>query len=118
MYSRLFDWIVQHTNSALDIDGHIHNPQLIGILDIFGFEDMAVNGFEQLFINTTNESLQKLFNDIVFKQEAEEYTREQIEWDQTTFPDNEPCIELLVKRPIGLLPYMDSECSRGLVARL
>lgn len=33
---------------------------------------MESNGFEQLFINTTNESLQKLFNDIIFRAEAEE----------------------------------------------
>lgn len=112
IYSKLFDWIVQHINSALDLDPS-PNPALIGILDIFGFEDMATNGFEQLFINTTNENLQKLFNDMIFKAEAEEYNREQIEWDQTIFPDNDPCIQLLTKKPVGLLRMMDSECSRG-----
>ena len=35
---------------------------------------MATNGFEQVFINTTNEQLQKVFNDLVFEAEAEEST--------------------------------------------
>merc|ERR1719507_513418 len=94
----------------------VGNRGFIGLLDIFGFEDMATNGFEQVFINTTNEQLQKVFNDLVFEAEAEEYTREGIDWDKTCFPDNTPCIELLTKRPIGILRLLDSECSRGFVA--
>ena len=77
---------------------------------------MKVNGFEQLFINTTNEQLQRLFNDIIFKQEAAEYERENIEWDRTAFPDNMPCIELLSKKPHGLLRVLDNECLRGMAA--
>jgi myosin heavy subunit len=115
VYSKLFDWIVMRVNYALDKDDS-DSPAVIGVLDIFGFEDMDNNGFEQLFINTTNEMLQKVFNDIIFKEEAEEYNREQIDWDPSVFPDNDPCIHLLTKRPIGLMPYLDSECARGTVA--
>ena len=114
-FSRLFDWLVQRANKAFDVSAG-QATQFIGILDIFGFEDMTVNGFEQVFINTTNEQLQKVFNDLVFEAEAEEYTREGINWDKTAFPDNTPCIELLTKRPIGILRLLDSECSRGMVA--
>jgi myosin heavy subunit len=115
IYSKLFDWIVMRVNYALDRD-ESENPGVIGVLDIFGFEDMENNGFEQLFINTTNEMLQKVFNDIIFKEEAEEYNREQIDWDPSVFPDNDPCIHLLTKKPTGLMPYLDSECARGTVA--
>ena len=42
---------------------------------------MASNGFEQLCINTTNEVLQQVFNDVVFQAEAAAYTQEEIQWD-------------------------------------
>eukprot|EP00633_Aureoumbra_lagunensis_P006322 CAMPEP_0197311112 /NCGR_PEP_ID=MMETSP0891-20130614/9629_1 /TAXON_ID=44058 ORGANISM="Aureoumbra lagunensis, Strain CCMP1510" /NCGR_SAMPLE_ID=MMETSP0891 /ASSEMBLY_ACC=CAM_ASM_000534 /LENGTH=1392 /DNA_ID=CAMNT_0042797071 /DNA_START=168 /DNA_END=4346 /DNA_ORIENTATION=- len=115
IYSRLFDWLVHRCNQTFDVSSAPEN-QYIGILDIFGFEDMMENTFEQVFINTTNEQLQKVFNDIIFKAEAEEYSREQIEWDKTAFPDNTPCIELLTKRPHGLLRILDAECLRGMSA--
>lgn len=39
-------------------------PRARGLLDVFGFEDMPVNGFEQMFINLTNEWIQNLFNGV------------------------------------------------------
>lgn len=112
LYSRLFDWLVHRANMAFDrLSGK--ETLFIGVLDIFGFEDMKRNGFEQVFINTTNEQLQKVFNDIVFKSEEEEYSREQIDWDKTAFPDNTPCIDLLTKRPQGIFRILDAECLRG-----
>lgn len=62
---------------------------------------MAINGFEQLLINFTNERLQLLFNETTFKMEEQEYIREQIQWDRTDFPDNQPCVDLIEKKPMG-----------------
>lgn len=27
--------------------------------------------------------------------------REQIQWDRTDFPDNQPCVDLIEKKPMG-----------------
>ncbi|KAH8074562.1 hypothetical protein JL721_2129 [Aureococcus anophagefferens] len=65
--------LARQRGAAFGVSGG-KETQFIGVLDIFGFEDMHSNGFEQVFINTTNEMLQKVFNDIIFKSEEGEYT--------------------------------------------
>ena len=87
----------------------------IGVLDIFGFESFETNSFEQLCINYANEKLQNLFNDSTFKREEEEYRAEGIPVADLgdTIPDNQPCLDLIDKRPLGILPLIDEQCLRG-----
>jgi myosin heavy subunit len=69
---------------------------VIGILDIFGFESFDVNSFEQLLINYTNETLQNIFNDYVFKNEAVLYESEGLaEIASVAYRDNSPCCRLM-----------------------
>ncbi|PWZ32837.1 Myosin-17 [Zea mays] len=95
IYSRLFDWIVEKINVSIGQDPN--SKQLIGVLDIYGFESFKVNSFEQLCINYTNEKLQQHFNQHVFKMEQEEYTREEINWSYIEFVDNQDVLDLIEK---------------------
>jgi myosin-15 len=89
--------------------GGTHDAHRISILDIFGFEDLGDNSFEQLCINYANESLQLYFNKHVFKLEQAEYARERLEWTHLEWQDNLNVIHLLAKKPVGILHLLDDE---------
>jgi len=88
----MFTWILNKINRTICQDKPL---PFVGVLDIFGFEDFAVNSFEQFCINYANESLQLHFNQFIFKQEQEEYKKEGIDWESITFQDNQICIDLI-----------------------
>ena len=58
---------------------HKTRKNVMGLLDIYGFEIFGTNGFEQFCINYCNEKLQQLFIELTLKSEQEEYLREGIE---------------------------------------
>ncbi|AQK62951.1 Myosin-12 [Zea mays] len=108
VYSRLFDWIVDKINNSIGQDPDATN--IIGVLDIYGFESFKINSFEQLCINLTNEKLQQHFNQHVFKMEQEEYTREEIDWSYVEFVDNQDVLDLIEKKPGGIIALLDEAC--------
>ncbi|XP_025022571.1 unconventional myosin-IXa isoform X2 [Python bivittatus] len=112
LYSALFDWIVFRINHALlntkDLEESTKTLS-IGVLDIFGFEDYESNSFEQFCINFANERLQHYFNRHIFKLEQEEYRLEGISWHNIDYIDNSGCINLISKKPTGLLHLLDEE---------
>ncbi|KAK9128425.1 hypothetical protein Syun_017222 [Stephania yunnanensis] len=108
VYSRLFDWIVDKINSSIGQDPDA--TSIIGVLDIYGFESFKVNSFEQLCINLTNEKLQQHFNQHVFKMEQEEYTKEEINWSYVEFVDNQDVLDLIEKKPGGIIALLDEAC--------
>ncbi|EYU17957.1 hypothetical protein MIMGU_mgv1a000177mg [Erythranthe guttata] len=108
VYSRLFDWLVDKINNSIGQDPN--SKYLIGVLDIYGFESFKTNSFEQFCINLTNEKLQQHFNQHVFKMEQEEYTREEINWSYIEFIDNQDVLDLIEKKPGGIIALLDEAC--------
>ncbi|XP_050215597.1 myosin-17-like isoform X2 [Mercurialis annua] len=108
LYSRLFDWLVEKINNSIGQDPN--SKQLIGVLDIYGFESFKFNSFEQFCINFTNEKLQQHFNQHVFKMEQEEYTKEEINWSYIEFVDNQDVLDLIEKKPGGIIALLDEAC--------
>uniref|UniRef100_A0A7N6C2Q6 Myosin XVAa n=1 Tax=Anabas testudineus TaxID=64144 RepID=A0A7N6C2Q6_ANATE len=106
LYSLLFHWLTERINAQVYPRQHVTS---ISILDIYGFEDLAFNSFEQLCINYANEYLQFFFNRIIFREEQEEYSREQIPWQDIQFNDNQPCINLIAAKPHGILRILDDQ---------
>ncbi|KAF4373372.1 hypothetical protein F8388_026203, partial [Cannabis sativa] len=108
IYSRLFDWLVDKINNSIGQDAN--SKSLIGVLDIYGFESFKTNSFEQFCINFTNEKLQQHFNQHVFKMEQEEYTKEEIDWSYIEFVDNQDVLDLIEKKPGGIVALLDEAC--------
>ncbi|MCD7467399.1 hypothetical protein HAX54_004819 [Datura stramonium] len=108
IYSRLFDWLVDKINNSIGQDPN--SKSLIGVLDIYGFESFKSNSFEQFCINYTNEKLQQHFNQHMFKMEQEEYTKEEIDWSYIEFVDNQDVLDLIEKKPGGIIALLDEAC--------
>ncbi|CAI7810487.1 unnamed protein product [Closterium sp. NIES-53] len=108
IYSRLFDWLVDKVNKSIGQDPDC--ASIIGVLDIYGFETFQFNSFEQFCINLANEKLQQHFNQHVFKAEQEEYEREEIDWSYIEFVDNQDVLELIEKKPMGIISLLDEQC--------
>ncbi|XAR53570.1 Myosin ATPase [Bertholletia excelsa] len=108
IYSRLFDWLVDKINVSIGQDPN--SKTLIGVLDIYGFESFKNNSFEQFCINFTNEKLQQHFNQHVFKMEQDEYTKEAINWSYIEFVDNQDVLDLIEKKPGGIIALLDEAC--------
>ncbi|KAG5241664.1 myosin [Salix suchowensis] len=108
IYSSLFDWLVEQVNKSLAV-GKRRTGRSISILDIYGFESFERNSFEQFCINYANERLQQHFNRHLFKLEQEEYIQDGIDWAKVEFEDNQDCLNLFEKKPLGLLSLLDEE---------
>ncbi|KAJ6724404.1 MYOSIN-2 ISOFORM X1 [Salix viminalis] len=108
IYTRLFEWLVVQINKSVKV-GELSTGRSISILDIYGFESFKNNSFEQFCINYANERLQQHFNRHLFKLEQEEYEEDGIDWTKVDFEDNQECLNLFEKKPLGLLSLLDEE---------
>ncbi|KAG6418724.1 hypothetical protein SASPL_120928 [Salvia splendens] len=68
------------------------------------------NCFEQFCINFTNKKVQQHFNQHVFKMEQEEYIKEEIAWSYIDYVDNQGVLDLIEKKPGGIVALLDVAC--------
>ncbi|KAG6634503.1 myosin-2-like [Carya illinoinensis] len=108
IYASMFDWLVEQINKSLEV-GKRRTGRSISILDIYGFESFQRNGFEQFCINYANERLQQHFNRHLFKLEQEDYELDGVDWTKVDFEDNQECLDIFEKKPLGLLSLLDEE---------
>jgi len=103
IYDNLFNWIVEQMNIMCNVEKYDYK---IGILDIFGFEDLKENSLEQLLINYTNEIIQGLLNKILIENKIELYKSEEIDIKVINIELNKEQIKLIEQIFIKL----DEEC--------
>ncbi|XP_040020373.2 myosin IEb [Gasterosteus aculeatus] len=110
LYTRLFDFLVDCVNKAIQKDQEVLN---IGVLDIYGFEIFQRNGFEQFCINFVNEKLQQIFIELTLKAEQEEYVQEGIKWTPIEYFNNKVVCDLIESKlnPLGLMSVLDDVCA-------
>ncbi|MBN3300010.1 MYO1E protein, partial [Amia calva] len=110
LYSRLFDYLVDAINKAMQKDREEFN---IGVLDIYGFEIFQKNGFEQFCINFVNEKLQQIFIELTLKAEQEEYMQEGIHWTPIEYFNNKVVCDLIESKanPLGIMCILDDVCA-------
>jgi myosin-1 len=111
IYSRLFNWIVNRINESIKVDTR-EKKKVMGVLDIYGFEILENNSFEQFVINYCNEKLQQVFIELTLKEEQEEYKREGIPWTKVDYFDNGIICNLIEHNQRGILAMLDEECLR------
>ncbi|KAL0581064.1 class II myosin [Marasmius crinis-equi] len=110
IYNNLFEWIVSRIN--ISMKPRSAHAQVVGILDIFGFEIFEDNSFEQLCINYVNEKLQQIFIELTLKTEQEEYVREQITWTPIKYFNNKIVCDLIEeRRPPGIFAALNDACA-------
>ncbi|XP_056409188.1 unconventional myosin-Ie-like [Hyla sarda] len=110
LYTRLFDYLVEAVNKAMQKDTEEYN---IGVLDIYGFEIFQKNGFEQFCINFVNEKLQQIFIELTLKAEQEEYVQEGIRWNPIEYFNNKIVCDLIENKvsPPGIMSILDDVCA-------
>ncbi|ESP04927.1 hypothetical protein LOTGIDRAFT_156167 [Lottia gigantea] len=114
LYSRLFSWIVNGINQFVQPDEESSFSEFslsISIIDLFGFENLQQNSFEQMCINVANEKLQLYFNQQVFQQELEDCKAEGIKTTASLYSSNDTVISLFLDKTCSIMSVLDEECS-------
>ncbi|KAG4947683.1 hypothetical protein JHK87_043690 [Glycine soja] len=74
---------------------------------------LAKTVYSKLFdwlVDKINSSIGQDSNAHVFKMEQEEYTKEEINWSYVEFVDNQDVLDLIEKKPGGIIALLDEAC--------
>ncbi|CAM9127366.1 unnamed protein product [Lampetra planeri] len=116
VYARTFTWLVEKINQSLAYEDETYHSSrgssAIGLLDIYGFEVLQRNSFEQFCINYCNEKLQQLFIELTLRSEQDEYETEGITWETVPYFDNKIICDLIEEKHKGIISILDEECMR------
>ncbi|CAK8994532.1 unnamed protein product [Durusdinium trenchii] len=117
LYKRLFERLVFRINGSFQelqaARGHCEEElREIGILDIYGFERLQRNSFEQLCINLANERLQQYFVENVLVAEEALYRREGLPWYGLQLPDSTPVVSA-ISQTFRILDECSQQLAKG-----
>jgi len=118
IFNKCFEYNILKCNESIKPPGEDHsNLKCFAMLDIFGFEDFqenSSNSIEQFCINYTNEKLQFLYMNVVFKREKEIFEKEGLsEFAKViTYASNEKILQLMDKKnnPPGIFNILKDKC--------
>jgi len=108
LFDECFNWFIKELNKTIQSAEGFSN--YIGILDIFGFEVFENNSLEQLFINVTNEALQKNFTDVVFDRESKLYKAEGVSAGDLIFASNQEVLDCISGKNKSLFAILEDTC--------
>ncbi|XP_033328921.2 STKc_myosinIII_N_like and MYSc_Myo21 domain-containing protein ninaC isoform X1 [Megalopta genalis] len=115
IYQRLVDWVVNTINVKFTVTRALFGDKyVVNVMDLFGFECIAVNQLEQLIVNTMNEQMQCYYNQRVFAWEMQELDEEEIPGQRLHFYDNKEAIDQLMSKDRGLFSIID-EASKNML---
>ncbi|KAJ1910342.1 hypothetical protein IWQ60_010705 [Tieghemiomyces parasiticus] len=118
LYSLLFSWMVEFLNTKLCKD-EAQVANFIGLLDLFGFQNLASNGFEQFLMNFANERQYYFTAHHIFDHGRDDMAAEGLtqQFPEVTFADNSACLDLYMKPGTGLISLLDKHINGDGAAR-
>jgi myosin heavy subunit len=115
IYAITFAYIVRHLNDQMRPENDDDICGSIALVDIYGFERLAVNRFEQLCINYANEQLQQKYVADNFRVLKQEYDQEGIDIFDFSLVDNSDVLDLLDGLS-GVFVALQEECVRPMAS--
>ncbi|OAG33313.1 hypothetical protein NEIG_01798 [Nematocida sp. ERTm5] len=94
------------TTTPSTADTPLSSVMSIGILDIYGFEILEENGFDQFCINYANEKLQREYVNRLITENVNVLNEEGIQFDRL----DKICNKDIFEGPNGLIRLLDEEC--------